>query len=141
MKTTRLASLIISYTLTAFSLSACGKSPWSDYVKENNLHAADLNKPTSSCPILNFNQLQWLQGPSVNSESQFHMTFLQPVSFNLKVDLFMPDMGHGSSPVEITAEDSQNFMVKRVFFIMHGLWEVRLFNDNNILCKFEINLP
>ena len=133
---TRLLFIVIGFAFTA-----CGKSPWSDYVNENHLGPSPQGKPVVTCPLLDGNQIQWLQGPTVNVESSFQIAFVEKPDFNLKIDLFMPDMGHGSSPVQIEALDETHFLVKRVYFIMHGDWLVRIKDGDHVLCQFEVNLP
>lgn len=133
---TRLVLLFI-----ALSVAACGKSPWADYIKENNLGPQTDGKPTSQCPLLDADQIQWIQGPFVNEESQFQMTFLEKPTFTPQVELFMPEMGHGSAPVQIFAIDETHFVVRKVYFIMHGLWQLRIKNQHNTLCQFELNFP
>lgn len=136
-----MATRLISI-LTFLSFTACGKSPWSDYVKENNLtRDSGSKKPITSCPLLDFNQIVWLQGPFVTpQESEFNITFQQPPDFQLQIELFMPSMGHGSAPVTITPLDELNYNITRVFFTMHGTWEVRIQDSRNILCRFEIEI-
>lgn len=43
----------------------------------------------------------------------------------LKVTLWMPSMGHGSSPVKVTPLQPGLFRVEKVFFNMRGDWEIR----------------
>jgi hypothetical protein len=42
-----------------------------------------------------------------------------------KAVLWMPDMGHGSSPTRIKAIDVRCALVERMNFMMSGFWEVR----------------
>ena len=43
----------------------------------------------------------------------------------VKVELFMPKMGHGSTPVTVTAVDTGTFRASRVNLFMRGPWEIR----------------
>lgn len=43
----------------------------------------------------------------------------------IKVQLWMPDMGHGSSPVRVEKLDIGTYRASQVFFSMRGKWEVR----------------
>jgi uncharacterized membrane protein YcfT len=45
---------------------------------------------------------------------------------NLKVTLWMPDMGHGSSPVAIKDVGNNHFLVTEAWFVMTGKWLVKL---------------
>jgi hypothetical protein len=42
-----------------------------------------------------------------------------------KAVLWMPDMGHGSSPTRIKQIDARCALVERMNFMMSGFWEVR----------------
>lgn len=74
-------------------------------------------------------QVEWIQTPQVNTDSpfRFRLTTQDHVSVQpqgVDVDLWMPDMGHGSAPVIVESTD-RGYLVKDVFFIMPGLWQVR----------------
>ena len=81
----------------------------------------------------------WEKGPVESpEESLLHLAWQSsdrsaieaPGSF--KVELFMPGMGHGSSPTQVSRElDEQGqpllgqYRVSSLYFTMPGLWEVR----------------
>ncbi|MGE4130837.1 MAG: FixH family protein [Bdellovibrionales bacterium] len=44
---------------------------------------------------------------------------------DLKIELYMPSMGHGSSPVQIEKIDVGTYRVTAVSLFMHGDWEIR----------------
>lgn len=48
-----------------------------------------------------------------------------PVS-NVKVKLWMPDMGHGTSPVKVEAREKNHFLVSNAYFVMAGTWLVKI---------------
>lgn len=84
--------------------------------------------------------LAWIQGPRVDTESILDLQFVdsetqQPaiLAEELKVTVFMPMMGHGSSPTTITAlKDASGksipgaYQVSKIYFTMGGEWEVRI---------------
>jgi hypothetical protein len=41
------------------------------------------------------------------------------------VVLWMPSMGHGSSPVTVTRLDIGTYLANEVFFIMPGEWQIK----------------
>ena len=43
----------------------------------------------------------------------------------VKLKLWMPEMGHGSSPTQIEMIDIGTFRARSVFFVMPGLWELK----------------
>lgn len=51
---------------------------------------------------------------------------LLDVPGTLSVELWMPSMGHGSSPVTVDKLDVGTFRATDVFFTMPGDWEIRL---------------
>lgn len=71
------------------------------------------------------------------------------------VDLFMPDMGHGSSPpvlskfdlvpapLNIDSQDKPDygcFQLSKMEMFMPGLWQVRVFYKNGETGLFDVNL-
>jgi hypothetical protein len=44
---------------------------------------------------------------------------------NVSVALFMPSMGHGSSPITVERLDVGTYRAKNVFFTMAGNWEIQ----------------
>ncbi len=67
-----------------------------------------------------------------------------------KIDLYMPQMGHGSTPPVVTPQkdshDTTNpssqkcFELSSLQFFMPGVWQVRVFYEKNILGIFELSL-
>lgn len=45
---------------------------------------------------------------------------------NLQVTLWMPDMGHGTSPVTLSDIGNSHWLVKDAWFVMPGNWVVKL---------------
>lgn len=88
-------------------------------------------------------EINWTQGPQTPAESEFILKFwnaqtakstgpyMDPVQ-NLSVVLWMPSMGHGSSPVKIEKIENGIYRVRRVYFIMPGDWEVRMFLKDSV---------
>ncbi len=50
----------------------------------------------------------------------------QPPAEISQAKLWMPDMGHGSSPTTLIPQNSQCTRVERLDFLMPGLWELRV---------------
>ncbi len=48
----------------------------------------------------------------------------EDLSAAMFVRLFMPSMGHGSSPVAVTKIDTDTYRASNVFFSMHGQWQI-----------------
>jgi hypothetical protein len=56
--------------------------------------------------------------------------------------LWMPSMGHGSTPTQIQRIDTGTFRAQRVFFIMPGEWELKfqIKNESEIMDEAKINI-
>ena len=55
--------------------------------------------------------------------------------------LWMPDMGHGSSPTKLVAAANSCTRVEKINFLMEGAWEIRIkLSDNDIgTFNFDVN--
>lgn len=47
-----------------------------------------------------------------------------------KVRLFMPDMGHGSSPTDLAPATAECLRVENINFMMGGLWEIWVYQPD-----------
>ncbi|MFI5390863.1 MAG: FixH family protein [Bacteriovoracales bacterium] len=72
----------------------------------------------------------WATGPQNEKESVMLVKFRAAEkidNLDLKVSLFMPEMGHGSSPTKVEKIPGGNiYKISKVFFTMPGIWEVRV---------------
>lgn len=50
---------------------------------------------------------------------------------DVSVVLWMPSMGHGSSPVKVEKLDTGTYRASKVFFTMPGDWEIRIQRNVN----------
>ncbi len=84
------------------------------------------------CSKLNANvcaHIGHMSGMTSATESQFvvHAMTPQNAAITLQsIDLWMPDMGHGSSPLEIAQIDVNKYSIKKAYFVMPGAWLVRV---------------
>lgn len=79
--------------------------------------------------------ITWPKMASASDESSFQI-LIEPNSegvakpifdeYELEVELWMPDHGHGAPPVEIVKISAFEVIVRDIWFIMPGHWEVRL---------------
>lgn len=78
--------------------------------------------------------ISWTVGPVVETESIMLVDFKTgedhkplDIKSEVKVSLFMPEMGHGSSPTKVEkVRGSTSFKVSKIYFTMPGKWEVRV---------------
>lgn len=57
-----------------------------------------------------------------------------------KADLWMPEMGHGSSPTRLSEAADGCTKIDEMDFFMAGKWEVRVTSSQNELFVFPINV-
>lgn len=91
-------------------------------------------RPTESTQgslIFKTYRLNNYDGSMVNAE-----TTLTPA-----VVLWMPDMGHGSSPTSVSRLDVGTYRAERVFFVMPGHWEIRFQLKSGNTVEDEIIVP
>jgi hypothetical protein len=80
----------------------------------------------------------WGEAPNSAEENKFTLSFFNPQVGTAAagpfvkpvqtvfVFLWMPKMGHGSSPVTIDVASDGVYNLSRVYFIMQGDWQVRV---------------
>ncbi|MFZ3230361.1 MAG: hypothetical protein WA160_09160 [Pseudobdellovibrio sp.] len=133
----------ISTLLLALVISAVG------FANKSNANEPP-NSPNHSqtvCAEINSTicaHLNFISSLDTSTEGEFIVHALIPNNIainNLKVSLWMPSMGHGSSPVDILPLDETNyFKISNAWFVMTGDWIVRIeFESNGSV--FEINIP
>lgn len=96
--------------------------------------------------------LKWEQGPQEGVESILRIEFMNPnthmptaIPFDVAVKLFMPSMGHGSSPTKIEKVFDANgeelpgvYRVSKVQFLMAGDWELRITIKNETESETQV---
>lgn len=123
-------------------LSSCGKSPLLNKL-ENNFQevagSASLNEnfPHHSAEF----SLSWPNPPSLDEMSSFDIKFTNPLNDNQSLNAFiwMPEMGHGSSPFEMVKINLSHFNFSEVAFIMPGLWvlHIELLENNQVVDEWQ----
>ncbi len=95
-------------------------------------------------------RLDWVRLPSEEETGIFLLRFMRlenssavpadaPAGLRVAVKLWMPDMGHGSSPVKVVRPMNASGMTEtglyraeEVHFVMPGAWEIRvIFKDES----------
>jgi hypothetical protein len=83
------------------------------------------------CSVKNENvcaHLGHFTGLTSSTEAQFMFHASTPNNeqmTDLKLDLWMPDMGHGSAPLKFEEMDVNLYKVTNAYFMMSGEWLVR----------------
>jgi hypothetical protein len=130
---------------------ACGASPLLNHRSptRNQALTGPSDDPAEVCP-LRFERagmcarLEWVKIPSEEETGSFLLRFTRiengaaipsdaPSGLKVAVKLWMPDMGHGSSPVKVVRPlnasglpEAGVYRAEDVHFVMPGAWEIRI---------------
>lgn len=120
-------------------LGACGESPLFNHEIEKSFSsrssfAQEAEEFHFQSSELSF-RIEWTEPPRMG-ESKFLLKIwnsktgsangpYQDPTSKLHVFLWMPSMGHGSSPVKINRTAAGEYEVTNVYFIMGGQWELK----------------
>jgi len=87
--------------------------------------------------------MEWEQEPAPMRYESFLLKFyseadptryIDPMGYQPHVQLWMPSMNHGSSPVQIEKLEEGFYRVQKVFFNMPGEWDLRIqLKEGNIV--------
>lgn len=112
---------------------SCGDSPFLNEESPSSEIAGNQNLNSEGL-LFNGEQLKiqpfWREGPFVLNQSRLLIVVTNlegvPVSpeLELNVMLWMPDMGHGSFPVDVIEIDEGVYEAKEIFFTMPGYWDI-----------------
>ncbi len=76
--------------------------------------------------------IKWEVEPNENTKGSFILSFtdsagapVAPVQA-VAIKLWMPAMGHGSSPVTLSQINATSYRVSDVYFVMPGRWEIHV---------------
>lgn len=137
-------------------LVSCGESPLLNHEMEKTILDNDYFQTREegfkfSHTKFSFS-LDWTTGP-LKGESQFILKSwndklgslngpYQDLPENLHIYLWMPDMGHGSSPVKIKRIAPGEYEVSSVYFIMGGKWQIffQLTKEGKVIDEVSIPL-
>ncbi len=116
-----------------FIFLSCGKSPLFNHTKESDKQnrISTRRDPTAIYPALSL-EIQWLKGPRFYDESSLILFIkdskgeLIDFSDEFEFQIWMPTMGHGSSPVKIQKLSQGIYKIIDIYFIMPGYWELQI---------------
>jgi hypothetical protein len=128
--------------LLALTLLSCGKSPLLNKVSKasNEIAGGILLSEQFPNEKLNFS-MNWTVSPGLDDLSSFDLKLARPLNQNqtLNIYIWMPDMGHGSSPVDIKQLNSTDYAVSEIAFIMPGIWvlHVEILENNQVVDQWQ----
>ena len=146
------ATLLAKYSILVFSLFffSCGKSPLlkKAQVEASGQYGYEVN--TKTFKNLNLNSEIKFLSP-INSNEVGHILVLtkngnysSSPNYFLHAFLWMPTMGHGSSPITVTKLSEGVYDLSEIYFIMDGFWQLHLqFKDGSKIIDeviYDINI-
>lgn len=132
----------VVFFLFIFTLASCGKSPLLNKVSKN------LNEVTGGVLLseqftneqLGFS-VNWIISPTLDELSSFEFKLERSLKSNqnLNVYIWMPEMGHGSSPIEMKQLNSTDYIFNEIAFIMPGLWvlHIEILENNQVVDQWQ----
>ncbi len=123
--------------LLAFTILGCTKP---EYLNRDINQLPSFEKTETASTLSNSNlkvSIRFLKVQTEEETGTFVLKFwrpnaadqspvLQDVQGEVKVRLWMPSMGHGSSPVVVSKADVGTYKVDEVFFSMPGDWDIEV---------------
>lgn len=128
--------------LLSLTLLSCGKPPLLNKLikPSNEIAGGILLSEQFPNEKINFS-MKWTVAPGLDDLSAFDLKLASPLSLNqtLNVYIWMPEMGHGSSPVDIKQVSSTDYLVSEIAFIMPGLWvlHVEILENNKVVDQWQ----
>lgn len=149
----------LKFLLLIFMLaSSCAKPKYVNEIVSGTGENSGQEAQTGSCEIqFSTSSLcllwYWKLKPTSESEGTFIFKTYRlnnldqtPVETDLiglpEVVLWMPSMGHGSTPTRVERLDVGTYRVSQVFFIMPGEWDIRfqVKNQQQVLDAAQVSL-
>ncbi len=139
---------IILFTIL-FTLASCGKSPLL-MQKEVSVSGSSGISTAKALSKLGLSlNVQWLS--PLSSEQEAHALLIvkkgdvvADLPENFSIFLWMPSMGHGSSPITVKKLSAGIYELTTIYFIMDGAWELKVQTKNgntvNDETTFEYNI-
>ncbi len=123
--------LLVTSLLTLLMLASCADPRYVDGPQ------TDIDTVTGCGHVFKSENLclktAWVQRPSESTYGEMTLSFVDVNDETRLVDpknepfivLWMPSMGHGSSPVTMERIDVGRYKASEIFFIMPGPWDIR----------------
>ncbi|MBY0416408.1 MAG: hypothetical protein K2Q18_19690 [Bdellovibrionales bacterium] len=128
---------IIFLTALVSILSSCGKPPIFNKLEINSVLEVTRRLSLGG----NFISLTWIVPPSTIQLSSFTVKLESPLPSNMSLHAYidMPEMGHGSSPIEMNNLNELEYVFSEVSFFMSGLWvlHIELLENNTVVDEWQ----
>jgi len=134
--------------LVGLTMVGCLQSPLLSHANASPTVAPQENNQTEKGCDLSFSKsslcasVTWVKQPTADDQGEFTLRFWDAAqgteagpyvtpADDVAIKLWMPDMGHGSSPTKVIAATDATgspvagvFDVQNIFFVMNGKWQV-----------------
>lgn len=114
-----------------FVLTACGKSPLLMQKETSVSGSSGISSAKTLSKLGLALSVQWLS--PLSSEQEAHALVIvkkadvvADLPENFSIFLWMPSMGHGSSPITVKKLATGLYELTNVYFIMDGAWELKV---------------
>jgi hypothetical protein len=124
------------------ALASCGKPPIFNKVEKNVMNVTGGIFLEEQFPNrTNSFSYKWIVAPTLSDVSSFELTLAKPLNANQTINayLWMPEMGHGSSPIEIKQLSNTDYIFSELAFIMPGLWDlhIEILENNQVIESWQ----
>ena len=135
-----------NYKITLLCLSllflSCGKPPILNKLENNKNDSNEQIFTGEYFPKEKINfRLSWTIKPTLENLSSFSLKLSKPLSESQTINtyIWMPDMGHGSSPIEISQLNTTDFIMSEIAVVMPGLWiiHIEILDNNQVIDKWQ----
>ncbi len=132
---------IVIILLSVFNIS-CGKSPLFNKLEKSVQEISGGASLSEQFPKNKIDfSITWTTPPGLDEMGAFEIELTTPLKTNqtLNAYIWMPDMGHGSSPFEKVQVSSTQYNFSEIAFIMPGLWvlHIEILEDNQVVDEWQ----
>ena len=135
-------SAIVLIFMSLFLITSCGKSPLLNKLEKNTEEISGGIFLSEQFPNKNLEfSLTLKTPPSLDEMAVFELMLLRQLetSQTLNAFIWMPEMGHGSSPIVMTEENNKLYKFSEIAFIMPGLWvlHIQILENNQVVDEWQ----
>ncbi len=133
-------NLVFKVFLLSLLVFSCAKPNYQEPAKITENQKPDPVTPNEPAKCHYFFQashlclsFKWLTQPKANEMASLTFNIYvqeKPTEFvdpknEVNIQLWMPSMGHGSSPVTLVKTEAGRYKTENIYFVMPGEWEIR----------------
>ncbi len=143
-------SLVAIVLIAGLLSAACGRSPLLNHKTEGDEPVAQVSTQGDEASngecFLRWSvgdavygaQAEWILPPVVG-ENRIRIKFNADMAGQLTAFADMPDMGHGTAPISVTAIDARTYELRNVWLTMNGTWVMHVV-INGVEASYRVEL-